>query len=93
MVNSTYRSVLKRRERARENGLCITCCKRKPREHHSTCRACVLGANERVKRRRAKLRQSAEASHILIIEEAGGDALYEHHLYDAAAKHRRDCTR
>ncbi len=89
MANSTERS-RRMRDRARRFGLCISCCKRKPRAKLRVCQTCKKSISKYRKRRQErnvqhKLLQVVRAAH-----ERAGDVLREHNLYDDAAQHYWD---
>src|SRR5690348_8181762 len=76
-----------RRERARQAGFCITCCRRIPEDGRSVCRTCAKSAAERVIRRRAVQREHSRGREALIGNERAGDRSFASHLYDDASRH------
>jgi len=79
----------RRRVRAREAGVCITCFKVRPERERLICRECRSAATARTNRRRAKKREFAQPAAIAASHERRGDEAYARHLYaDAAACYR-----
>jgi DNA-binding CsgD family transcriptional regulator len=76
----------RRRRRARAEGLCGSCCKRRPEVGRLTCSLCCAAAARRVVERRAKKREMAELRDVVGTVERAGDRVYEHHLYADAAE-------
>src|SRR5580704_445505 len=86
--------IARKRQRARETGLCGTCCKEKPHLGLTTCISCNTAALNRQKRKRQAKREAVtelETSVKLIgAHERAGDVAREHHFYEAAAQHYED---
>jgi len=78
---------MRRRERARIAGFCITCCTRRPDEGRSVCRSCKESAYQRKLKRNTALRKRVQLQHIIIAHERAGDISQEHSLYADAAQH------
>jgi len=84
-VASARACMTRRRERARANGFCSTCCKQRPVPGRSVCVACTVAALERKKRKRIRDREAAQWRHVITAQEQAGDKAREHHLYEDAA--------
>ena len=56
-LHATFQAALaKKRQLARENGLCITCCRRRPKIGQAVCLACKESAKLRSEARRKRIR-------------------------------------
>jgi len=82
--------VAAKRRRAREAGLCITCCKKQPDDGRTVCKPCRDEATRRSVQRRKKLRLAAKSHQIVEGHERAGDTARAHHLYEDAAQHYQD---
>jgi DNA-binding CsgD family transcriptional regulator len=80
----------RKRARARQIGLCIQCCKEKPKENRKICAICSASSVERTRRRRQKNREATNPQPIIEAHERAGDVAREHHFYEAAAQHYED---
>lgn len=78
-----------KRQRARVAGLCITCCKRKPKSGRTVCKPCADSATQR-KNRREATRRHAALRYAVDAHERAGDVAREHHFHAAAAQHYQD---
>ncbi|MDQ2679486.1 MAG: helix-turn-helix transcriptional regulator [Candidatus Eremiobacteraeota bacterium] len=88
-MDSTQR-VARKRLRARELGVCITCCKRYPPPDRRVCQECGEQALERTRARRARLRDRKRCGRELAeAERAGDDAVVLHYYLEAAQSYRR----
>jgi len=84
--NSTIR-VAAKRARARNAGLCVTCCKMRPKAGNATCQTCSDKASIRTIRLRAAARQRVQLRSVIEAHEQAGDLAQEHYLYTTAAEH------
>jgi len=82
--------VARKRHRAREAGLCVTCCREKPKMGRVTCVACNASALERNKRKRERGRVTIGPKQIVEAHERAGDVAREHDFHAAAARHYQD---
>jgi len=79
----------RKRQRAREAGLCITCCKEPPRNGRSTCGSCSQSASHRTMKRRIALRHRAKFQQVIEAREEAGDIAQQHHFHSGAILHYR----
>src|SRR5258708_4259950 len=79
--------VARRRERAREVGLCAVCCVERPADGRKTCATCNGRASKRMSKLRATLRERRKWQHVFTAHEEAGDRARERHLYEDAAEH------
>jgi len=77
----------RRRQHAREAGLCARCCKTRPSSGFVTCVPCNASALVRSNRKRKRDREAAHLRQIVAAHEAAGDRSQTHHLFDDAAQH------
>lgn len=82
--------MVRKRQRAREAGVCITCCKKPPGKGRSTCSNCSENATRRTLLRRASLREREEFQQIITAHERAGDRAQTYHLFDDAAQHYQE---
>jgi len=82
--------LVRKRQFARETGLCYTCRKKKPNPGRVVCELCNTAALERQKRKRQRDRELAEFQKIILEHEIAGDTARDHHLFDTAAQHYQD---
>ena len=80
----------RKRQRARDAGLCYECCKQKPNPGRTVCVPCRRVKVESKRRRRQRAREAASLQHIVAAHETAGDKACEHHLYADAAQHYQD---
>jgi len=83
-------SMARRRQRAREAGLCCICCKQRPNPERVVCAPCSAANVKRNKRRRQKIRERHGPRQVLIGHERAGDVAREHDFHAAAAQHYQD---
>src|SRR5258708_6639090 len=83
-------SMARRRERAREAGLCYTCCTQKPNLGRIVCQSCNAAKAERKKRKRQRIGDLHNSRQVLIGHERAGDVASQHHFHDGAAQHYQD---
>jgi len=83
-------SLARRRQRARDAGLCYFCCKRKPNPGRTVCKLCRTAKMESKRRKSQRDRATAEFRQIVSAHEAAGDRAREHHLHEDAAQHYQD---
>src|SRR5580704_7333890 len=76
-----------KRQRAREAGLCVVCCKSTRKPGSSSCENCAKSAVQRRAKRRKELRRARESQEIIIAHELAGDKAKTHHLHADAAQH------
>src|SRR5581483_9003388 len=79
-----------KRRRAREAGLCITCCIRHPNNDRSVCQRCIENSYRRKVQQQIKRKQAAEFQQIVAAHEAAGDRARLHYLFDIAAQHYQE---
>jgi len=80
----------KKRLRARQIGLCITCFKQSVSNNRSTCHSCSKNASHRTIELRALRRQNTNAQQVIAAHEQAGDTARAHHFNQGAAEHYRD---
>jgi DNA-binding CsgD family transcriptional regulator/tetratricopeptide (TPR) repeat protein len=84
-------SMARKRQRARDAGLCYECCKQKPNPGRTVCVPCRAVKVQRKKRKRQREREVAVKSrYFLEAHERAGDVAREHHVYELAAQHYED---
>lgn len=77
----------RKRAAARASGLCITCCKRQPREDCRVCDICLEGVKQSRRRRKALVRERNKMQQIIDAHERAGDLARDHHLHEDAGQH------
>ena len=77
--------LIRRRQLARETGLCCTCRKGKPRPSLVTCGSCNAAALKRQKRKREVKREAFGSAKLVEAHERAGDVAREHHVYAGSA--------
>jgi len=87
MAEPWARYMAQKRERAREAGLCATCCTRTPAAGRKICELCKASARQRTIGRRFVLRKRAELRNVIEEHERAGDLARDHHLHETAAQH------
>jgi len=97
-------SISRKRQIARRDGLCISCCKVILSGRLLTCPDCNSASKERKRKSRERKKEFAKIQLAIIAVESAGDAARERHAYAEAAKyykiasqhngiHADDCTR
>src|SRR5258708_7053880 len=89
--NRSY--IRRRRQSARQAGLCITCCKFHPGEGRKVCSMCSQRATRRTSQRRTLRREVAASKKIVDAHIRAGDEAYKYHLYTEVAQHYQDALK
>jgi len=79
----------RRRQDARERGLCTRCCKAKPAEGRAVCAPCKAATMRWTQRNREKNR-GTKSRYALVAHERAGDVALEHDFHIAAGQHYQD---
>jgi len=86
-IESARTCMVRRRQHAREVGLCVVCCKRKPASRRTTCIPCNTSALVRQSRKREKNRKARELQQVTLAHEHAGDVARDHHLHEDAVQY------
>jgi len=80
-------SMARKRQWARETGLCCVCCKQRPNPERAVCASCNAAVVERKQRKRERDREAANIRSMIAEHERAGDEAFTQHFYDDAVRH------
>jgi len=77
----------RKREQARQLGLCARCCKVRPERSHTICRSCHQRTNEYKRIKRQRVQETAVLQGVVHAHEMAGDEARRNRLYNDAGQH------